>query len=315
VTTIEDNGKKENAMRVAVTTATGHVGSAVADFLLDFGGNIQVSLLGRRADKLTNSIQRGAETVIGSQDDVDYLCRATQGVNALFWATPPGYGSDNVRGFQNRLGAVGTKAIETNRIARVANLSSIGADLASGNGPIGGLHDVEGLLNQTSCSIVHLRPGFFFENLLWQVDSIRKWGRISLPLSASTRYPMLATRDIGRVAAVRLTSTGWSGQIVQELHGPADLSFREVAEILTEVLGRKIVYIKCGQEEMRDMMLKNAMSENAADLMLEMYDAVENGRLRTTQPRSPETTTPTTLTEFAHDVIMPLLTTTVGSTK
>ena len=111
-----------------------------------------------------------------------------------------------------------------------------------------------------------MRPGFFFENLLWQMDSIRNWGRISLPLSGSTRYPMLATRDIGRVAATRLTNADWSGQVVQELHGPADLSFREVAEILAQVLGRKIVYIKCDRLEMRDIMLKNAMSENAADL-------------------------------------------------
>jgi uncharacterized protein YbjT (DUF2867 family) len=312
---IEDYREKEKAMRIAVTTPSGHVGGTVADFLLDFGANIQVRLLGRRADKLTDLIKRGAETVIGSQDDADYLCRATQGVNALFWATPPGYGSDDVRAFQNRLGRVGAKAIETNQIARVVNLSSIGADQESGNGPIGGLHDVEQLLNETGGHVVHLRPGFFFENLLWQVDSMRKWGRISLPISPSTRYPMLATRDIGRVAAVRLTSTGWTGQIVQELHGPVDLSFREVAEILTDVLGRKIVYIRCDRDEMRDIMLKNAMSENAADMMLELYEAVDSGRLRLTQPRSPETTTPTTLAEFAHDVILPLVTAPVGSTQ
>ena len=62
---------------------------------------------------------------------------------------------------------------------------------------------------------------------------------------------MLATRDIGRVAATRLANTSWSGQVVQELHGPVDLSFREVAEIVAHVLGRKIVFIKCDREEMR----------------------------------------------------------------
>ena len=97
-------------MKIAVTTPTGHVGSAVTDFLLDFGSNVQVRLLGRRADKLADSIKRGAETAIGSQDDVEYLGRATQGVNALFWATPPGYGSDDVRGFQKRLAKAGAKA-------------------------------------------------------------------------------------------------------------------------------------------------------------------------------------------------------------
>jgi uncharacterized protein YbjT (DUF2867 family) len=146
------------------------------------------------------------------------------------------------------------------------------------------------------------------------LDSIRNWGRISLPLSGATRYPMLATRDIGRVAATRLTNATWSGQVVQELHGPADLCFREVAEILAQVLGRKIVYIKCDRLEMRDVLLKSAMSENAADSLLEMYDAVESGRIRTMQQRSGETTTSTTLAEFAREVVLPQITAPVHST-
>jgi uncharacterized protein YbjT (DUF2867 family) len=300
-------------MRIAVTTPTGHVGSAVADCLLATGGDVEVTLLGRRPDTLRHFTDRGAQLSLGSQDDVDYLSRATQGVDALYWATPPGYGSDDVRAFQRRFGEAAGKAIRANRIPRVVNLSSVGANLESGTGPVAGLHEVEGLINNAACYVTHLRPGFFFENLLWQLDSIRKWGRISLPISGSTRYPMIATRDIGRVAAARMTSASWSGQIVQELHGPADLCFRDVAEILTQVLGRKIVYIKCDREEMRDGMLKNAMTENAADSLLELYDAVESGRIRPTQPRSNETTTPTTLAEFAREVLLPSITTPVSS--
>ena len=182
---------------------------------------------------------------IGSQDDADYLTKATQDVDALFWVTPPGYGSDNVRAFQNRLGKAAATAIRTNHIPRVVNLSSIGAQFSSGVGPINGLHDVEELLDDAADNITHLRPGFFFENLLWQLDSIKKSGRISLPISGSRRYPMIATRDIGRVAAERLMDQEWTGHFVRELHGPADLSFDEVAGILSKVLGRKIVYVKC----------------------------------------------------------------------
>ena len=245
---------------------------------------------------------------IGSQDDADYLVRETEDVEALFWVTPPGYGSDNLRAFQNRLGKAAATAIRTNRIPRVVNLSSIGADLESGAGPISGLHDVEELLNDAVHDITHLRPGFFFENLLWQLDTIRKWGRISLPLSGTTRYPMIATRDIGRVAAERLVNPGWTGRNICELHGPADLCFDEVAEILTEVLGRKIVYIKCDPQEMRQYLIENGMSENAADSLLEMYAAVEAGRMKTLQPRSAKTTTPTTLAEFARETLLAQLT-------
>lgn len=294
-------------MKIAVTTPAGHVGNAVTDFLLDFGGDITVTLLGRRPDKLRAFADRGAEIVVGPQDDADYLIKATRGVDALFWVTPPGYGSDDLRAFQNRLGRVAAKAIGANKIARVVNLSSVGAQLNLGVGPIGGLHDVEELLNDACANVTHLRPGFFFENLLWQMDSIRNWGRISLPVSGTKGYPMIATRDIGRVAATRLIGSTWTGHSVRELHGPADLSFKEVAQTLGEVLGRKIVYIKCDRQEMRDNLLHAGMSENSADLMLEMYDAVENGRLRTTQPRSEETTTSTTLAEFAREVILPIV--------
>jgi uncharacterized protein YbjT (DUF2867 family) len=187
------------------------------------------------------------------------------------------------------------------------NLSSIGAEWDSGVGPINGLHDVEELLDAATTNITHLRPGFFFENLLWQVDSIRNQGRISLPLSGSARYPMIATRDIGQVAAELLTSPKWKGHHVRELHGPADLSFDDVARILSGILGRKVTFVRCDPQEARQAILSGGTSENAADLMLEMYDAVETGRLRSLQPRSEQTTTPTTLAEFAREVILPLL--------
>jgi uncharacterized protein YbjT (DUF2867 family) len=298
---------KGKTMKIAVVTPSGHVGQTVADTLLGSGKDIEVSLLCRRPEKLKDFIGRGAKTVVGSQDDAQYLVQATRGADALFWATPPGAGSDHVRAFQNRLARAGAEAIRTNGISHVVNLSSIGAHLDSGLGPINGLHDVEQVLNAAGENVLHLRPGFFFENLLMQRDAIRKWGRISLPLSGTRRFPMIATRDIGRIAAKQLTDRTWTGHVVRELHGAADLSFQEVAEILSQVFERKIVFIKCRPEEIRGFLISEGMSENAADLLLEMYDAMEAGRLRTTQPRSAETTTSTMLVEFARDVMLPLL--------
>ena len=212
-------------------------------------------------------------------------------MDALFWVTPPGYGSDDVRAFQNRLGKAAATAVRANHIPRVVNLSSIGAQFSSGVGPINGLHDVEELLDDAAENITHLRPGFFFENLLWQLDSIKKWGRISLAafrLAAlpDDRHPRYRPR--GGPAA---DGPAVDRALVRELHGPADLSFDEVAAILSNVLGRKIVFVKCDRQEMRQVLLDNAISENAADLMLEMYDAVETGKLRPIQPRTAETTT------------------------
>ncbi len=299
-------------MKIAVTTPTGHVGSTVVDFLLEFGGGIRVTMLGRRPTKLKESLRRGAEMAVGSQDDADYLIKATYGADALFWATPPGYGSDNVRAFQNRLGKAAARAIRANGIPRVVNLSSIGAESSSGVGPVNGLHDVEDMLDEASTNITHLRPGFFFENLLWQLDSIRRGNKISMPISGSRRFPMIASRDVGRVAAARLASRGWVGHFISELHGPADFSMDEVADVLSHALGRKIAYSKCSPQEARRALIENAVSENAADLMIELYDALDTGRLRPQEPRSPRTTTSTTLAEFARDVMHPQVAHVVG---
>ena len=264
-------------------------------------------VLGRRPDRLKEFVRRGAETAIGSQDDADYLVKATRGVDALFWATPPGYGSDNVRAFQNRLGRAAATAIRTNRIPRVVNLSSIGAQLGSGVGPINGLHDVEGLLNDAATHITHLRPGFFFENLLWQLDPIRKWGR------SRCRFPAIATLpDVGhprhRPRGGRPAGKPRLGRALRRrVARSGRLEFRRGGR---DPLGRpgpedRVRQVRSG--EARQAMLESAMSENAVDLMLEMYEAVETGRLRPIEPRSAQTTTPTTLAEFARETILPLV--------
>ena len=294
-------------MKIAITTPAGHVGSATADFLLDFGGDLHVKLLCRRPNRVEKLVQRGAEVAVGSQDDADYLVRSTSDVDALLWVTPPGFGSDNVRAFQNRLGQAAAVAIRANQIPRVVNLSSIGAQLDSGVGPINGLHDVERRLDDAAGNITHLRPGFFFENLLFQMDSMRKQGTIATPISSTRRFPMIATRDIGRVAAERLMSRGWTGHSATELHGPADLSFEQVADVLSQALSRKIAYLQCTPQEQRQALLETGMSEDSADLLLEMYDAIETGRLRPLQPRTAQTTTLTTLSRFASVVMLPLM--------
>jgi len=292
-------------MRIAITTPSGHIGGVVTHYCLEAGA--EVRLLGRRPEKLKQFADRGAKVVRGSQDDVDFVKWMTHEVDAMLWVTPPGYGSDDLRGFQNRLGKVAAKAIHENRIPRVVNISSIGAHQRSGVGPINGLHDVEHRLDTEAENILHLRPGFFFENFLWQIDEIRSRRRVCLPLSPSRHYPMLATRDIARVAADWLLDERWSGRCIQELHGPVDMSFEQAAVALSEGLGRTITYMQIDTHHARESMVQGGMSENAADLLVELYDAIETGHLKPTEPRSPQTTTPTPLAEFAQEIVAPML--------
>jgi len=292
-------------MKIAVATPMGHVGSAVAECLLDAGADVM--LLSRHPDKLTRLVTRGAGVAEGSLDDEDYVVRATRGAEALFWVTPPDFTSADYRGFQKRVGCAAAEAIRVNRIRRIVNLSSVGAHLRSGGGPINGLHDVEQCLDHVATNIIHLRPGYFFENYLLQLQNIVSEGEIYLPVSGSRRVPMIATQDIARVASDRLVDTGWFGRSIRGLHGPADLTFDEAAAAMSGGLGRPVAHVRIDEGPAQKAMIGWGMSKSACDLMLEMYRGFEFGTLRPDEERSPETFTPTRLVDFAKEEMLPLI--------
>lgn len=292
-------------MRIAIATPTGHIGSKVAELLQEAGSHLV--LLVRDARKVAHFLRRGAEAREGRVEDAEYLKDATRGVDALFWVTPPSYAEKDYREFMRTCGRAAAGAIRANKIARVVNLSSAGAHLEFGAGPINGLHDVERLLNDAASNITHLRPGFFFENYLWQLDGIRRTESVYMTTSGNRRVPMIATRDIADAAARRLLDASWTGRSIRGLHGPANISYDEAAQWISDALGHPVHHVKVPEEAAREAMIGMGMSPNAADMMLEMYRGVENGTLRPAEPRTAETTTPTTFKTFVAEVLVPAL--------
>ena len=292
-------------MKIAVTTPTGNIGSRLAGHLLDAGA--QVTLLVRDPGKVASLVSRGANAVPGNLEDGAYVTRATAGVDVLFWLTPPDMGNPDFRGRQRKLGEIAGQAVRANRIPRVVHLSSVGAQMPSGTGPIAGLHQVENSLNESGAAVRHLRAAFFMENFLWSLDGIRAAGSVFMPISGSTRTSMIATRDIAASAAKVLLDGSWTGQKAVGLHGPADLSFDEAATALGEGLSRPVRHVTVTPDQARGAMVGMGVHPGVAALFLEMHDAFETGRLQIAEPRTPETTTPTTLTTFAREVMKPLL--------
>ncbi len=290
---------------IAVTTPTGNIGRIVTKTLLDAGAD--VVLLVRDPAKVGAFAERGAEARQGSLEDEAYVIDATRGADALFWLTPAELTAEDFRGFQCAVGANGAAAVRENKIPHVVNLSSVGAHLEAGTGPIAGLRDVEQMLDEVATHVTHLRPTYFFENFLAFIEPMRDAGSIFLPVSGETRLPMIATRDIGPAAAARLLDDSWTGTSVQELHGPADLSFDEAAAAISEGVGRPIAHVQVDEGQTREALLGMGLSANVADTLIEMYGGFDSGLIGAAQERSPDTTTPTTLIEFAREVIAPML--------
>jgi uncharacterized protein YbjT (DUF2867 family) len=294
-------------MKIAVTGPSGNVGRALTSKLLDAGA--EVHLLAHDGAKVGNFAAMGARVHEGRLEDPDDVARATQGADALFWIIPTLFQAPDMRAGQRRIAESGAEAIRKNRIPRVVNLSSGGAQHETGVGPVSGLGEGEKILAGAAPNITHLRPGFFMENFLFQLDAIKGQGNIYMPVAGDIRTPMIATRDIAPVAAARLLDPTWSGHSIHGLHGPADLSLDEVAGILSRVLERPIRYVRIPAAAAREAFLQMGASPSTADAMIEMYAAWDSGRLRPEEPRTPATTTPTTLAEFAAQVLKPIMAT------
>ena len=294
-------------MRVAVTAPTGNIGRPLVERLLEAGAGPDLVLLARHPEKLAHAAARGAAVRAGSLRDAAFVAEATRGADVLFWLTPPNYAAPDLRAWYGALGRNAAAAIEANRIPRVVHLSSIGAQLERGTGPIVGLHDVEAMLDAVCPNVTHLRPAAFFQNFLWQVPSIKGMGAIFMPVAGSARSAMVDTRDVAAVAAERLLDAGWTGRSTWGLHGPADVSYDEAAATFSAATGRRIAHVQITPEQAREALLGMGMSPDAADAMLDLYRAVSDGTLVSEEPRSPATTTPTTLADFARDILVAAL--------
>jgi uncharacterized protein YbjT (DUF2867 family) len=293
-------------MRIAITTPTGHIGRRLVEILQGQGGNDLV-LLARDPGKLTDETARGATVVQGDLNDAAYVLRATAGADALFAVMPPNMRTDDLRGTANAIAQSYASAVRTNHIERVVLVSSIGAHLGTGTGPITGLHDAEQMLRKAAPTLTILRPGYFMENFMMALETIAHAQAIYLPVRGETRLPMIATRDIAEAAARALTDTTSRETRIMPLHGPRDYSFNEATEIIAGAVGHPVRLVTVTAEQARQQLREHGVSDSVAESFLEMYDAFDSGRVRPEIPRSAETTTRTTFEEFAGEVLVPAL--------
>ena len=288
-----------------ITGATGHIGGALAEALLSRGH--QVRAVGRTKERLQALLEKGAESYVGSLDDAEFLTRAFTGVDGVFAMIPPSATAENFRAYQNQIGEALATGIKNAGVTHVVNLSSIGGHLAAGTGPIKGLHDNEERFNTLEdVNVLHLRPAFFMENLLFGIDIIKSTGVSGSALDPQVRLPMIATRDIAAVAADLLEQGVFTGRSTRELLGPGDLTMPEA----TTAIGRAIAkddlkYVQFPYEAVRAAMLDMGMSSSVVDEIIEMYSGMNTGIVKGLEQRSAENTTPTTIDEFAGTVFGP----------
>ena len=284
---------------IAVMGATGNIGGRISETLL--AGGHTVRALGRSADKLAGLKAKGAEVLTGDAGDAGYLTKAFTGAAAAFTLLPPNPVSADFLADMARQGEAIAAAAGHSGLQHLVALSSIGAEQPAGTGPIAGLHAQEERLKRVNgLNVLALRPGYFFENFLHVLGLIRHQAINGGGAAASTRVPMIATQDIAAAAARALDARDWRGFKVQELLGPRDLTFAEATSIVGAALGKPdLAYVQFPYADYSAALQQNGLSKSVADLYAEMEKAMDEGRVKSVEGRTPGNTTPTTLEQFA----------------
>jgi uncharacterized protein YbjT (DUF2867 family) len=291
-------------VKIVVTTPAGHVGSRVTQLLIQAG--VRPTLLTRHPGRLDPATAERADVIAADLSDAATVVRATTGADALFWVSPDTADPDaDPVAWLARLGASAARAVTENQIGRTVFLSSIGAEKRAGAGQIDGLARTEEQLDATGAAVLHLRCGYFFTNLLTELDSLRA-GVLRAPMPLDYAQPWVDPRDIGDVAAARLLSAGWSGRQVQAVHGPEDLTLARVADIISQATGRRIQAETMSEEELRCLLRAEGLGEVQVEGFAGMASLTRGG-FTPEDRRSIVTTTPTALAAWAHACLRPAL--------
>jgi uncharacterized protein YbjT (DUF2867 family) len=288
-----------------ITGATGHTGSIAAEKLLAAGAKVRV--IGREAKRLERFSRAGAEAVVADMTDAAALEAAFSGARAVYAVMPPNLSAPDVRAYQERLTDSLASAIRNNGVGYVVALSSTGADKTYGTGPVLGVHSLEKKLESIDgLNTLSLRCGYFMENLLPQIGIIQSLGFMAGPVRADVPLPMIATSDIGDVAAESLAKLDFVGMQTRELLGARHVTYTEAAKIIGTAIGKPdLAYRQLPASVLKPAMMQMGMSSNMADLLLEMSEALNTGHMKSQEPRSARNTTATTLETYVAEVFAP----------
>jgi uncharacterized protein YbjT (DUF2867 family) len=186
------------------------------------------------------------------------------------------------------------------RVGKVILLSSLGAELTEGTGPIAGLHETEKALAAVpGLDAVFLRPGYFYENFFGSLPAIKQYGANGGNIAPDAPVKMVASADVGDAAAADLIDGSFRGIQVRDLYA-RDYTMTEVTKILGDRIGKPdLAYMQMPDDAFVGALVGAGFGASIAGMYAEMGRAISAGRIVSTQPRTPRTTAPTSFESFA----------------
>ncbi|GAA4318096.1 NAD(P)H-binding protein [Flaviaesturariibacter amylovorans] len=268
-------------MNYVLVGAAGNVTRPLAETLLAAGHGVTV--IGRNEENLKPLTDKGAKAAVGSVEDVAFLTETFRGADAVYTMVPPNFAPQG--DWKQWIATVGrglAEAVTASGVTHVVNLSSIGADLPGGTGPVTGLHHTENAFNALEgVHVLHLRAGYFYHNLLANVGLVKGAGIIGGNNGdADARLLLVHPADIAAAAAEALQSRAFTGHsvhyVVSDVRSNAD-----IAKALGSAIGKpELPWVGFSDEQSLDGMRGAGVPEEIAKNYVEMGAALRNGSMQ-----------------------------------
>jgi uncharacterized protein YbjT (DUF2867 family) len=265
-------------MHYVITGSIGHTGKPITEGLVQTGHTVTV--ITSKPDNAATIEALGAKAAVGTIEDADFLKQAFAGADAVYLLMPSKWGVADLRAYQNQIADNYVAAIRANDIRFAVLLSSIGAHMGNGAGPVDGLHDAEQKLAQVEgLNSKFLRPSYFMYNLFGQIGMVKGMGIMGSNFGDD---PLVLTHtgDIADVAIQELLNLDFTGHQIRyiasdERTGP------EIARVLGVAVGKpETPWVVFTDEQSKQGMIQAGLDEPIAMKYTEMGQAIRDGRMQ-----------------------------------
>lgn len=264
-------------MKITITGSLGNISKPLAQQLVKAGH--EVTVISSKVDKVAAIEALGAKAAIGSVDDISFLVSAFTGADAIYSMVPPNFAAPNYRAYISNIGKKYVEAIKKANVKRVVNLSSIGADLPEGTGPIEGLYDVENSFEELEgVAVKHLRAAFFYTNFYSNVNMIKHLGFLGNNYGKDDKIVMVSPEDIASAAAEELLR-GFEGKSVRYVASDIRTA-SETAHVLGAAIGKPdLPWVEFDDKQAFEGMVQAGLPEEIAKNFRDMGASLRTGKL------------------------------------
>lgn len=264
-------------MKYALTGSLGHITKPVAKALIAAGHNVTIITSDHKKENEIKAL--GAKPAVGTVEDVKFLNETFKDNDTVYTMVPPKWNADNWKGWIGSIGNNYATSIKDAGIKYVVNLSSVGAHMQEGCGPVSGLYRVEQALNGLQdVNIKHLRPAYFYDNLLAQIGLIKHAGIMGANFG-DNEFPLVHPSNVAKVAAEELLNLSFKGKSVGYIAGD-EKTGGEIAKTLGKAIGNDdLKWIYFTDDQNYDGLVKAGLSEEVSRNYTEMGKAVRTGEM------------------------------------